>query len=97
MDKKGIKRVYKELDKAKIELYMKQGVAFDFKMIDGGEIWHTGMGSAGEMTVMTLQALCDLFQGAEGVTFEEYAESVKDNLINYYEKDYSVEGEILKF
>lgn len=94
MKAKELKRILNEIDKDKFNLFFKEKVKFDFKAIfKNGETVHTGMGSGADMTELTLISLCDIFSSTQGVTIEDFAESVKKSLIEY-SKIYVRDGDV---
>ena len=88
MTKKELRATFKKLETEKYSLFQ-QGFCFDFIVKDNKNktIIHTGVGLSTDVAEMILAGLCDLYKGTEGATLEEFAESVKESLIEFY-KDY---------
>lgn len=84
----NIKTAFKELDSQKFQL-LEDGYAFDMVMIDtNGMPHHTGIGDTQLMSLMCLISLCDLFRAAGSGNIEDFAESVKTQLIRFNNEMY---------
>lgn len=83
----NINRIMEKLDIEKWDVY-KKGYAFQMTTLNVREevFKNVGIGDGEEMTLINLVALDDLYNiaAAEGIPFEEYAESVKQNLIQFH-------------
>lgn len=84
----NIKRAYDELDSQKFQLF-EDGYAFDMVMIDtDGMPHHASIGDGQQMSLMCLISLCDLFRTAGNGNIEDFAESVKRQLIRFNNEMY---------
>lgn len=84
MTKQEIVSMYYKLDRGKFDLLAK-GVSFDFIMHENGAFLHTGVGTGADMSIMLLYSILDLYKhGAQGVTIEQFADSVRDNIVKAY-------------
>ena len=83
----NLKSELEKIDQAKYDL-LKQGYAFDLAIFDkDGVPYHTAVGSAGELSLLSIISLIDLFKyGGDGDGFEDFAESVKQRLIQFYQE-----------
>ena len=90
-----INRINYRLDNSKYELHEK-GVTFDFVAImPDGTTLHTGIGTGGQMCELTLIRMADLFRITDGaVTVEQFADSVKKNIIKWLEDNPVVFGDM---
>lgn len=93
MTKQEIVTMYYKLDRGKFDLLAK-GVAFDFVIRENGAFLHTGIGTGGDMSIMALYSILDLYtHGAQGVTIEDFAESVKRGIIDAYKSGAFISNE----
>lgn len=84
----NLKQEYDKVDRAKFDL-MEDGYAFDFSVIDQrGQLHHCGIGDAGQMSLMCLISLCDLFHNGGTGTVEDFADSVRDTMVRFYKEQY---------
>ena len=82
----NVKTVYENLDKNKYDI-LNHGYAFDLVIIDrDGTPYHSCVGTAEQVTLMDLISITDLYKyAAKGeVNIEDYAESVKESIIRFY-------------
>ena len=87
MTKSELTKIFTRLDKAKFDL-LDKGYTFDFMLIDrNNDYMHTGIGTGENMSRIALINLYDLFnvRTDKSVNIEQYAESVKRNLIKFAE------------
>lgn len=80
MSKQELVGMYYKLDKAKFKL-LDKGIAFHFIIKDKDGYLNTGIGTGGDMSVMSLYNLLTLFYSAGASDIETYAESVKEGII----------------
>lgn len=63
MTVKEIKKIIKDLDRDKYELFAGKHIAFDFNVIfPDGELQHVGMASAPQLTILTSAHYATCFQ-----------------------------------
>lgn len=91
MTKSKMTELFKRFDDEKYNTYS-HGVDFELIVHDRehGSYLHTGIGSGEDISMMTLYSLTSLYisSGAkEKVGIEQFAESVKNLLINAYNTD----------
>lgn len=88
MSKNELVSMYYKIDKNKYKL-MEKGIAFQFTINDGTGFLNTGIGTGIQMSTINLFTLLSLFQisAKEGTTIEDFAESVKQGLIEAWENN----------
>ena len=84
MTKKEFKSIVKKLDNEKYSL-MREQIAFDIvtKDMQTGKTRHVGIGESQDMCELALVSLADLYKGTNGVTVENFAESIKTSFIAF--------------
>ena len=92
MTKSKIVEIFKRLDDEKFSL-LPRGVAFELVIRDkaAGQYMHTGIGDGLDMSLMSLYSLVSLYTALEktgqlkdNISIEQFAESIKDQVIKAY-------------
>lgn len=87
MTKEQFKRFAKEADRDKMKLFH-SGLAFSCVWTDGNGDWqNVGVGQVEDMAFIGTKILADAFMYGGGTDIEAYAESVRKNLIDIYERE----------
>ena len=96
MTKSKIVEIFKRLDDEKFTL-LPRGVAFELVIRDkaAGQYMHTGIGDGLDMSLMSLYSLVSLYttlertgQLKDNISIEQFAESVKDQVIKAYHDNF---------
>ena len=92
MTKSKIVEIFKRLNDEKFTL-LPRGVAFELVIRDkaAGQYMHTGIGDGLDMSLMSLYSLVSLYTALEktgqlkdNISIEQFAESIKDQVIKAY-------------
>lgn len=85
MTKNELVKMYYKLDQDKGKLFEK-GVSFQLVIEEDGNFLQTGIGSGVTMSMINLYGIISLYKIAKDVSIEEFAESVKEGIIQAYNK-----------
>lgn len=81
MTKSELVKMYYKLDQEKFKL-LEKGVSFQLIIEEDGNFLQTGIGTGATMSLINVYGIISLYKTAtNGVTIEEFAESVKDATI----------------
>ena len=82
MSKNELVRIFNNLDTDKFDL-LEKGIAFELIIKDksNSSYLHTGIGLGDDMSELCLYSLLGIYRSACTVSIEDYAESVKEALI----------------